>query len=198
MKMFVISTPNDQVRANRLKNELAAQTDISKMDITAFKAIMTPNSARIGISKTHRAIVQHAKEQDWFEVMILEDDIKFLHKDALIKLQNIFKMLPKDCDLFFAGVYDGKITNEYSIYSQLEGQISGLHCYVVKSKFYNKFLSADPEYNLDFCISTTLNPKMYCADPFLAIQHDGYSYNAGQEMNYNYNLHTKYNLSNGE
>lgn len=200
IEAYIIRTPTDSKRAERLEQEFERQLQTMgdrDINISYFKAFMDPQMPRRGISKTHRAIVQEAADKGLSEVLIVEDDIKFLNKESLLRFLNINRYIPKDCDMFFGGIYDGKIEKEFSAYASVIDRISGLHCYIVKQKFYEKFLSADPNFNLDFYLSEYLKPMIYCAYPMLAIQHDGYSYNAGQEMKYNRNLHKKYKLIDG-
>lgn len=201
IEIFVIQTPGNTERTTSLHRELASQEgiDISNNGEIPFhftKAIMDHAMARRGISKSHRTIVQKAKEMNLDEVLILEDDVQFLDKNALLKFINMSKIVPKDCDLFFAGIYDGKIEEEFSAYAKVTEKISGLHCYIVKKKFYDTFLSADVNYDLDGYISTQTNAVSYCAYPFLAIQYDGYSYNLKGKSAHNYKLHTRYKLTN--
>lgn len=181
-----VITNKDSLRLERF-----SQDPLIDVPTLFCDATMNTVSPQVGISASHRSIVQMAKEKNWEKVYILEDDIKPLAPLSLF-LQ-IEKKIPQDADLFFGGVYDGEIGAQQTHYANLGGRISGLHCYIVYQKFYDKLLSVDPVLNLDYAISQ-LSPKMYVAYPFLAIQHDGYSYNAKTNTNYNYNLNKKYKL----
>lgn len=198
-EIFVIQTPNDDERKESFTREFASQ-EFPELEIslTYAEAVMDWTMPQRGISTSHRSIVQYAHNNNLDEVLILEDDVCFLDKMALAKLINLSKLIPKDCDLLFAGLYDGKIGEEFSNYARVEGKISGLHCYIVKKKFYEKFLSADPIYNLDSYLSTELKAVSYCMYPFVAIQHEGHSYNRKTTggTSHNYNLHKKYKLTN--
>lgn len=198
-EIFVIQTPNDDVRKASFTQEFASQEFPGlEFSLTYVDACMDFGMPRRGISKSHRGIVQYAQNNNLDEVLILEDDVCFLDKMTLVRLINLSKLVPKDCDLLMAGVYDGTIAEEFSTYAKLGDRISGLHCYIVKKKFYEKFLSADPIYNLDYYLSVELKAVSYCAYPFLAIQHEGHSYNRQSVggTSHNYNLHKKYKITN--
>lgn len=195
----IISTPGDQIREQRTMFNLASQLDSLKTEGITFElkilpAVMDRIMPRRGISKSHRQIVQQAKDTNLSEIMILEDDVRFLDKEGLSRFLNAATRIPKDCDLYFAGLYDGDIGTEFTGYAQVSGRISGLHCYIVYSKFYDTFLSADENLNLDYWLSEYNKPVMYCAYPMQALQYDGYSYNVKQEMTYSYGLNKKYKL----
>lgn len=196
MKIFIITTPNDPARTASMAKELDGQEDVDKLDITAWPAVMNTNSPQVGISASHRGVIQQAKDLELPEVCILEDDTHFLCRNSLVKFLNTYKLLPKATDMLFGGIYDGEIGKEFCIYAELEGRISGLHCYIIKQKFYDKFLSADPDFNLDFWISTELKPVAYVSWPFLVIQNEGYSYNRRGQSAHNYELDKRYKLAN--
>ena len=197
MEIYVIQTPNDKKRENSFNLEIFDQS-FDGRDIKHYEAIMDKNMPRRGISKSHRAIVQIAKDQGREEVCVLEDDIKFLTPHSLERFLNIHKLIPKDYSMYMIGLYDGIIEKEFGGYAKVSGRISGLHGYIISSKFYDAFLSADENLNLDFYISEYLKPTIYCMYPFGAIQFDGFSYNTKQIMNYNYNLYKKYKLLGNE
>lgn len=196
MKIACIVTPNDLKRLNSLTNEMDKQKKVWGGDIEIFTAIMDNEMPRRGISQSHKEIVKWAKEQELSSVLILEDDVQFMCDNALEKLINISKIIPKDCDILFGGVYDGDIEKEFSTYCSLKGRISGLHCYIIFDKFFDTFLNIDENFNLDFGLSNELNTHFYCMYPMVALQYDGYSYNTQTVTNYNYNLHLKYKIEN--
>lgn len=197
MKTFVILTPNDNSRKTKLESQLFTQKLELGKDIQVFDAIMDYGTPAVGISKSHKSIVQKAKDNNWSEVTIIEDDIIFLVKNSFEIFCNIYKQLPKDTDLFFGNVYDGEIGERFFAYAELTGRVSGLNLYCIKQKFYNTFLSADPAMNIDFWLSTLANPlpKMYVCWPFVALQRDGeYSYNLRGVSSHNYKLEERYVL----
>jgi hypothetical protein len=198
IEIYVIKTPNDTERWSKNVQEMKSQAINGSLEWNGFDAIMNSVSPLKGISQSHKGIVARAKERGLAEVCIIEDDVNFLKSSSLERFFNINKIIPKDCDLFFSGIYDGILGKEFSGYSEVTGQVSGLHCYIVKQKFYDELLAADENYNLDYFLSVMLKPKMYCANPLLTLQHNGYSYNTGKEQNYNYNIEAKYKLYGGE
>lgn len=186
-KIFVICTPGDSIREESLNKELSAQINVP-LEIEYFPAYMDFRMPRRGINKSHRAIVQKAKDLDLDQVCVLEDDVMFLCDTALAKFINASMLIPKDADLFLNGIYDGDIGMEYSFYAEVSGKISGLACYVVKKQFYDKFLTADEAWNIDAYLSMELSPKMYVMYPFTSLQHEFVSYNLGGQTSHNYRI----------
>lgn len=196
MEKFVISTPGDNKRYERLVHELKTQGLELNKDVQIFPAFMDRTMARRGILRSHKSIVLHAKQKGLPEIMIMEDDIRFLSPNSMEIFLNVNKLIPKNCDMLMAGLYDGIIDKCYSKYAAVDGKISGLHCYIVKEKFYDRFIGADEDYNLDYVLSAVIKATIYTAYPMLALQYDGYSYNTMKDQVYNYNIHKKYKLHN--
>lgn len=195
IKTYVIRTPNDPKREELILDSLFFQ-GVHPQSVEFVEAIMDAQMPSRGISRSHRKIIQEAFDQDLQEVCIIEDDVLFLTPKALEMFFIIYqKHLTKtDCDMFMAGIYDGEIGERFLGYIKVKNRISGLHCYIVRNKFYKQFLEADEAWNLDYDLSHNKKASIYCMWPFLAIQHDGYSYNARNKTTYNYNLHKKYQL----
>lgn len=194
MEKFVISTPGDNKRSQRLFHVLSTQGLELNKDVQIFSAIMDNTMPRRGILRSHKSIVNYAKQKGLLEVMIMEDDLRFLSSKSIEIFLNINKLIPKDCDMFMAGLYDGIIDKTYSKYAAVSGQIAGLHCYIVKEKFYDQYLDAPEDFNIDYTLSEVLKATIYTAYPMLVMQYDGYSYNTQKDQVYNYNIHKKYKL----
>lgn len=197
-ELFIITTPNDPIRQKHLEQQLFTQKGIDDFKITYWPATMNAQSPQVGISHSHRSIVQKAKDEGRPEVIIGEDDLEFLCPNSLVRFLNLNLVVPKDTNMLMGGIYDGQLYKEGSIYSRVVGRMSGLQFYVVRANFYDQFLSVDPALNLDYALSQTLNepPVIYCADPFLVIQVDGiFSYNRRGIGAHNYGLKEKYSLA---
>jgi hypothetical protein len=61
-------------------------------------------------------------------------------------------------------------------------EFSGFHCYIVNKKFYETYLSLPDDAHIDRALAGL--GKYYVSSPFIAIQHNGFSYNTKMEMNY--------------
>lgn len=134
-------------------------------EIKFWPAIFSSKPAR-GISLAHRQIVSWAKENNLPWVIILEDDCHFTSPGAF---DFWISKMPDDFDLYLGGLYVLKKMN-------VDGSIrdfSGLHCYIAHSRFYDQFLSVNPDKNLDSAL-WGLGKYVLC-DPLVSIQWETYS-----------------------
>ncbi len=198
MLTFVISNIADQARTQSYQKEFQEQ---GILNYEVFPAIMYPKMARKGISMSHKACVQIAKDRGEPCVHIHEDDCWYLQKGAYKRFLGIYHTeVPKDADMVFGGNYDGIFTPITSRLALAEGKKAGMISYIVNSHFFNAFLSADENYNIDhFLTAPDLgNAKCYTCYPMLVLQHDGLSYNTGVVTNYNQEMHRRFRLWDGK
>lgn len=128
-----------------------------------------------GISKAFKNIVQQAKDQEQESVIIFEDDIKFTAPGAY---DHWIKNTPEEYDIYFGGIFLGEILPDNILKS-----FTALHCIRVHNRFYDKFLSADPDKHLDVALNET-GGVFKVAYPMVAVQHDGFSDNAQKECSF--------------
>lgn len=196
MKIYVISDPKNIERVKNIKTQFASQEGDWQYEIV--EAVMDYDMPRRGISKSHKKCVQMAKDQRLDSITIAEDDLKLLSPLAINLYMSSLFALPDSWNLSFGGIYSGEVEkeelNRQLQWVKINNKVSGLHFYTVNSNFYDQFLSADENYNLDYFLSEELKAKMYCIYPFVAIQNDGYSYNVKEITKYNETLHFKYKL----
>lgn len=190
--ILIIHTVGNQTRHDNILQQFSLQS--TKYEYEIIPAVMNPGMARMGIAQSHKKCVAIAKERGYDQVTIIEDDILFLSPHSLELYEQVVGSIDIDWDLCFAGVYSGEIIEvPGKLWGRIEDKVSGLQCYTVNSKFYDTFLTADDQYNIDWYLSEVLKAKSICCWPFLAIQQPGYhSYNTGKKENYNDALHFKY------
>lgn len=170
MKMLIIHNFEREDRFNLLMDEL------SKQGIYDFKLIPSVHDVmgvKHGINKAHKNCVRYAKDHKLDEIIIAEDDVRFTHPDSF---QYFLKNKPQSFDLYLSGIYLGDI---------VDGKVksfSGLHLYIVHSKFYDKFLSVPTDEHIDRALGGL--GDFHVCYPFAAIQYNGYSQNAMCDMNY--------------
>ena len=177
----VIHNPDNIKRREVLLRELESQ-GIDNYEL--WGSIHDSKSVQAGINKAHKQIVQWAKEERLKEVIIFEDDIKFLGQGAF---EYYLRHKPKDYDLYLGGIYLGKIVND------IVEKFTALHCYMVHERFYDTFLNTDSNNHLDGELAGL--GKYYVCDPFIAIQHNGWSSNSKRYENFD-SLFTHRNLFN--
>jgi hypothetical protein len=143
-----------------------------------------------GISQSHKQIVQHAKDNGFERCFIAEDDFDLLPNGWKIFMEN----MPVAFDLYFGGISGGSVNEENN---SVTGA-SGMFFYAIHWTFYDAFLAADEEKNIDRWLSsaeglTTIEkilgrkPIYKVCYPMVAITTDGVSLKSGE-----YVQHEKY------
>lgn len=125
-----------------------------------------------GISQAHKQIVRWAKDHGLPDVWIIEDDIKVISDEGF---NQFLKHKPSEFDLYLGGA------SSLKYYQDKISKFSGLHCYMVASKFYDQFLSADETQHLDYALSM-MRPDIRIFP--IAIQYPGHSENTKKVENY--------------
>lgn len=124
------------------------------------------------IAQSHKKIVKWAMENNQKRVIIFEDDIFGFKENSF---WYFLSKIPNSYGIFLCGVYGGagQFPNEGNV---VRTHISGLHCYIVHQRAYQKFLDLDCENeSLDNAISrASIEGKMrvVCCYPFAAAQRE--------------------------
>ena len=160
-------------RYNTLIQELKSQ-NIHPDDVLWMPSIKAAKPMA-GISQAHRSCVEKAKDLGLDTVTIFEDDILFTSEYSFRKYLDLMKVLPEDWDIFMAGAYSliGKRRVDENFVTA--NDVAGLHCYTVRARYYDTFLTAPDDYHIDRWLVPKGHAKLYVAHPFVAMQHDGYS-----------------------
>lgn len=150
--------------------------EFETQDITNYefwKGIYLP-SVKASINAAHRQIVEYAKLAEFSEVIIGEDDLKFSAPGAW---QYFLKNKPRDYDIYLGGIFLGDPDENWIV-----KKFTGLTLYSVHERFYDTFLSVDPEEHIDVALNG-LGRFVVC-QPFVVTQHDGFSSNTGKNETY--------------
>lgn len=108
------------------------------------------NAPHIGISRSHKQIVAFAKNTNMPYVIIGEDDLLFTSPKAW---QHYLDNMPGEdevWDLYLGTISGGPVDEEKK---EVSRDWSGLILYTVHQRFYNAFLMADENKNLDRYLS---------------------------------------------
>lgn len=170
-QLNIIHLPERLDRAELIKNELIEQ------GITNYKiwdGIKDSSLVCRGISKAHKQIVQFAKENNFSEVLIGEDDLHFTSKGAFCYF---IDNKPDDFDIFLGGIYYGRLMKDSIVID-----FSGLTLYIINKRFYKKFLSMNETEHLDRALRNS--GKFIVCNPMVVIQHNGFSDNLKKDINY--------------
>lgn len=194
MNCFVIKTPKDSLRLNNVLDQFETQRID---DFTFMDAIMIPDAPRVGIMRSFKLCIQHAKDKHLPWVAIFEDDLKCLSPTAIRDFIELSTgPISKEPFLFLGGFYEGEPVPISNQIARIEGKLSGLHAMIVPEELYDTLLAAEEPYHLDFWVSMIAKIPIYSAYPMLIVQQDGYSYNMNKVTSYTKNLHLKYKLIN--
>jgi len=123
-----------------------------------------------------KQMVQWAKDEGLPEVLLFEDDIKFLGAGAF---DYYIKLKPKHFDLYLGSIFLGALNHDNTV-----DEFTGMTILMVHSRFYDTFLNTPTKMHIDHALA---NKGLYCVcNPFVAIQHSGYSDNTKSFQNYDH------------
>jgi hypothetical protein len=196
MTPYIIHNPARTDRYDLLMEELSSQ-GITEYEI--IPAEVSYKNTMSAINRSHKKAIGLAQERGLPNCLIAEDDLLFVCQGAYKRFLEVFQDISADYDLFLSGFYDSLPIPVTDRYAKLEGKLSGLHLYIVNSKFYNTFLNAEEIYNLDYWLSSPEHGKAisYSAYPMLCIQRDGWSDNVKANTDYNTGLRLRYKIWEG-
>ena len=122
------------------------------------------------ISQAFKKIVQYAKEERLPFVRIAEDDMVLTSKKSW---QYYIDNTPDDYDLYLGGIYAGRLNG-----NRILDQYSGHTLITVHERFYDFFLSAEENFQIDNWLGRFSSEKKYIVTlPFVVKQMTGYSEN---------------------
>lgn len=170
---MVIHDKSRTDRYNTLIQELQSQ-NIHPDDVLWMTSVKA-DKPMAGISRAHRSCVEKAKELGLDSVTILEDDILFTCEFSFRRYLDLAQKLPDDWDIYMAGAYSLIGKRKVDEYFVTANDIAGLHCYTVRARYYDAFLTAPDDYHIDRWMIPKGKAKVYVCHPFVAMQHDGFS-----------------------
>ena len=130
------------------------------------------------IAESHKMIVADAKARHLPMTCILEDDVFFPHEKGF---EYFLTCMPTVFDIYTAGNYES-FTKTIKSGAILVDSITGFHCYIVHSRYYDVFLATPKGQHIDTAQRSNL---MYTCYPMAALQRPGFSANVRQKVNYN-------------
>lgn len=152
--------------------------EIERQGITNYKfwdAVYNKNSVRAGISEAHRTIVAYAKLAEFPDVLIAEDDFIGSHPDSF---KYFLSKKPPQYDLYLSSVFLGDLDSDNMVKS-----FTGMTLYMVNQRYYDRFLSANPNEHIDHELSR-IGGLFHVCNPFAFWQRDGWSSNTGKNEEY--------------
>lgn len=173
-----------QRREDRLQL-LLRQMEWNKVPYTIWEGIEDPNNVKQAITRGHKKIIQHAKDNDLYSVNIAEDDIVFTHKDSY-KYFN--ETTPDYYDLYCGIIYSGTVEDNRI----LNGMSGTMTLYKIHNRFYDFVLSLPDDIHVDRELGSTAFAHRYYVTPkYCCYQSGGYSDQLRQVMYYDAYLKDK-------
>ncbi len=173
MQLNIIHLKHRKDRQDLLTKELNEQ---NITEYTIWEGYLDNESPKRGIAKAHKHIVKWAFDHNLSSVMIAEDDIKFTSPGAF---DYFMQNEPEEYDIYLGSIFYGNIKEDCSV-----NDFAGATLYIVKQQFYGVFLSLPENENIDFDRALANKGKYIVCDPFVAIQHNGYSDNVKAYRDY--------------
>ena len=154
-------------QTNRLET-LMKELEVQKIsDYKIWEGIVIENIPFLGVARSHKQIINWAKMNGLPEVLILEDDIKYLGAGAF---QYFIENKPKNFDLYLGSVFHGNIKADGSV-----EDFAGLTMYIAKQGFYDTFLALNEMNNIDRELAH--KGRYIVCDKMVCSQWGGYSEN---------------------
>jgi len=166
MRLNIIHLEKRYDRLVLLEEQIEAQLIF---DYRLWEGEIIRKSRRTGICKSHKRIVQWAKDNNQPQVIICEDDIRFFAPGAWLYF---LEKIPADYDIFFGMIYVGTFDDN----NRINSVISGMTLYCVNERFYDKFLSIPDQSHIDRKVSELHGEyKFYVCNPMVCDQNGTYS-----------------------
>lgn len=167
-------------------NELVRQ---GIKDYQLIPATVDKETVPASINYSHKQMVALAKFHNLPEVCILESDVRF---PAPAAWKYFLDNMPKKYHLYLGGCYSQNM-NYFRLRRKEQSYpiipvtfVTGLHCYIIHSSYYDIFLSSPDDMHIDVAQVQGTFKVIY---PFAAIQRKGWSANAKREdVDYNTDL----------
>lgn len=181
LNKLVINLPEREDR------RINVATQLSGVDYSLVDGIKEQKSL-LGIAKSHLKCVQIAKDNNWTEVLIMEDDLVLRPKFESYLNECLYNT-PNEWDLLLGGIYNCKNYQSYNNWWDKIGEFRALHFYIVNQSAYDKILSYD--HNCDQHIDAWMNRhgrklNCYVTKKFIATQLVGYSDNVKALTDYSH------------
>ncbi len=187
----------------RQDRKLLIETELTnlKWEAERFSGIYyPPPKGIVGCTKSHLSVIKLAKERNYKNVLIMEDDLQFLKSKEEIEenLAKLFIQKPNFDVCFLAyNLHEGELDIEYPFLTKVLYSATA-SCYIINNHYYDKLIElyedAIPKLDLTMEHWKYANDQVwkilqekdnwYCFTTRLAKQRSGFSDNANKELVY--------------
>lgn len=138
---MIVNFINLEARSLR-REQFYNEASIQGFETIRFEGEVFPHDPKQGICRSHKRIVQFAKDNRWKQVLVCEDDVRWFGEGAF---DYFISHIPEGFDLYLAMVYVGELDKM----NRIKGVFSGMSAYVVHERFYDFFLSIPDSAHID-------------------------------------------------
>jgi len=147
------------------------------------------NNGELGILTTHINLISDAKEKNYENVLILEDDIEFTKN--IINVDKYMELVPTDWDMiYFGGNHNKHMGKRVDMINDKIIKLNetyGIHCVAINNSMYDVILKTIPKIMkpIDVYYSDLQKSyECYGFNPSIALQRVGYSDIQNKVMDY--------------
>ena len=147
------------------------------------------NNGELGILTTHINIITEAKENNYNNILILEDDIEFT--EEIKKLDEYMSLVPSDWDmLYFGGNHNKHIGKQINFLNEKIIKLNetyGIHCVAINNSIYDLILNLISERKKAIDVYYADIQKSYNCygfNPSIALQRESFSDIQNKNVNY--------------
>ena len=147
------------------------------------------NNGELGILTTHINIITEAKENNYNNILILEDDIEFTKE--IENIDEYMSLVPSDWDmLYFGGNHNKHIGKEIKLLNEKIIKLNetyGIHCVVINNTVYDLILNLITKRNKPIDVYYADIQKSYNCygfNPSIALQRESFSDIQNKNVNY--------------
>lgn len=183
MIVNILHCPDRKDRYELLLKEIEQQ----KFEYRIWECVKEFPKPKQNISESHKMIIRFAKENNMEECCVMEDDAHFTAPNSI---EYFLRKKPQDYDVYLGGIEWGRLNGDNTV-----DDFAGLNFYIIHQKFYDTFLSADRNKDIDRAIGR--KGKFVVVNPFCVIQHETVSDNRRKVIHRNAKLYFNRSLYNG-
>jgi hypothetical protein len=175
--MIIVHTINLEHREDR-RASFNQEALVQGFKPKFWSGIYDRKNPKRGICKSHKQIIQFAKDNHLASIIVAEDDCKFTDREAF---DYYLEKTPTDFDLYLGMTY----VAEYKGNRVVNG-MSGSHTlYTVHERFYDFYLSIPDDVHIDRYLGQfAWKYKYLTCYPMVVQQTGGYSDNLKRTMSY--------------
>ena len=196
-RIFYINLSHRKDRYEQINSEFNKMNfDSSKIE--RFEAVYIPQLPCLGCTKSHLNVIKLARERNYKNIMIFEDDFQFIVEEDIFK-NNIKSFFDKNLDfkaVMFSYLYDSK--NIYDDLLSTSNTCRTASGYIVNSKYFDELIlclqygsimlektGEHWNYINDQIWKTIQGDKWFIFNKRMGIQRESYSDLANMVINYN-------------